>query len=206
MNSQIKTNIFSLTLLGFFQGSFHPFFFFPDFLLLPASAVPAVNSEETSFRTWLHGHISLMQSWLVKFPLPCLPPCSHSLSPALYLFLQLQDELIKVKTKAEEPIKVQNHFSHRHQPFPQNPQRITEGWKKQYKNRKSSSQTSLEYCPSFQHFVAQGFPEPVEVSAVFAFGSVPSSTEVVFHGEQNQKSVTATQRWHWKGIIATRRK
>lgn len=105
MNTKIKSNLFSFILWAFCLWFLYPFFLNPGLFLLPASSVPAVNSEEISFRIQLHGHISVMQSSLVKFLLPCLPTCSHSFSLALYLLLQLRDESTKVKNKAEKTNK-----------------------------------------------------------------------------------------------------
>lgn len=202
MNPQIKSNIFSLTLWAFCQVSLYahshsPSFFFSDFLLLPASALPAVNPEGTSFRMWFHRHTSLMQIWSVKSPLPCLSTFSRSLSCICFCSCRMNQSRLKLRLRNQSSLKLPV-FSQASMisstPTMDN---------KQYKNRTSSSHSSLEYCSSFQHFVAQGSPEAEEVFAVFIFRSVPNSTELDFHRERKQNSIRVAKRWHWEGIVAT---
>ena len=137
--------------------------------------------------------------WSSHFPVCPLAPIPSVLPYICFCSCRMNWSRLKLRLRNQSRLKLP--FFSQDQPFPQNPQRTTEGRHKQYKNRTSSSHTSLEYCPSFQHF-----PTPEEVSAVFTFRSVPNSTELLFHGEQNQKSLRVTQRWHWEGIIATRGK
>lgn len=81
MNPRLKSYIFSLTLWAFCQGSLHLFLF-------------------GFFGGFFGGGAKLASE------IPTFPTCFHSLNPASYLFLQLQGEPVKVKTKAEEPIEV----------------------------------------------------------------------------------------------------
>lgn len=150
---------------------------------------------------WLHRHTSLMQIWSVKFSLPCLSTCYLSLPCVCSCSCRMNRSRLKLRLRNQSSLKLPVFLQD--QWFPQHPQRTTEGWDKWYKNRTNSSHSSLEYCSSFQHFVAQEFPEAEEVSAVFIFRSVPNSIKLDFHREQNQKSIGVTKHWHWEGIIST---
>lgn len=121
MNSQIKTNIFSLTLSGFFQGSFHPFFFFLIFscYLLPQFQQSILEKHLSGYGfmdifLWCKAGL-----WSSHFPVYPLAPIPSVLPYICFCSCRMNWSRLKLRLRNQSRSKIVfltgfNHFLKTH--------------------------------------------------------------------------------------------